>query len=166
MSAKNDPEYVLDKFNSVIGPLVNAKIVEIEAEKDALGVSLTGGLAQIDASAHYLQTFNDRMFQQKQALFIGIEEALAESLGPRTALELKIRCEIIFTHGLNKADDTWRRVSRYNRVIRELVEENFQSIIRSNQFTIKEMRPIRFDSPLKDGNEILVSGILVTTTLP
>jgi len=162
--AKYDLEDCLDDFETLLTSKLNAKISAIEAEKIAKGKGLANGLATIEAEAFFRQTWSDKILNNSPAIFFGIENVEAASGGMQTSERPTIFIECVIVDG-GMDTDTHRRINRYSRAIRELIEENFDSFTFASKIKVETVRPTSFKLELDTSEEIKVGGVSVSLNI-
>ena len=160
---KIDIEEILDSVKALLLADLNTKIAEIEAEKLAAGKGAVGGLAAVDAEAYFLQSWNEEILNYHPAIFYGIESQQAIP-GPVTAVRANIFIDVVFQDDGNRADDTWRRVNRYVRAIKEVIEKNAEKISGASRLQVETVSPGSFRLALDSSEEIKVGGVAIAAS--
>lgn len=160
--ARYDLEDCLDDIEAILKDKLAAKITAIEAEKTAKGKGIA--LANVQADAFFRQTWSDKILNYDPGIFFGIENLEAVSGGMQTAERVTIFIECVIVDGGNDAN-THRRVNRYSRAIREVCEENFDSLPFGSKIKIETVRPTSFKLELDSSEEIKVGGVSVSLTI-
>lgn len=162
--AKYDLEDCLDDFETLLTSKLNTKIAAIEAEKIAKGKGLDGGLSAVDSQAFFRQTWSDKILNYSPAIFFGIENVEAASGGMQTAERPTVFIEcVIVDGGMDML--THRKINRYSRAIKELIEENFDSFTFASKIKVETVRPTSFKLELDTSEEIKVGGVSVSLTI-
>ena len=122
MSEKQDAEYFINKFVTVIKDNLNAKITAINTAK---GDSL---LTAVDSNAYYYLTFGQRIPAYDPAVIFGASVELEGDVRSEVTERLIIAIEMVIS---SKAEadplQVMARVQRYRRAIAEVILENYRS---------------------------------------
>jgi len=167
MAAKFDAEDLLDSILGIMTDAstgLNAKITEIEAEKDAKGATLTPALASVASGSYHAQTWSNKILQTTPAIFYGIEDVQSLDGGGALAKTYKVFCEIVMVdNGLT--NDTHKRIARYSRALEEIFLKAFAPSIEAGRVKVDSVRPIQFKLELDSDEEVKVGGVSLTVTL-
>lgn len=157
-----DIETLLDDLKNLLQEKLNTKIDAIALEKSTS--EITFDMQQVQESSYHYQTWSDKILTQVPAIFYGIEEIQANGVGPATLEVYKIFVEIII---LDNGNDpyTQRRLLRYSRALKEVLQENYDSFPWSNKTKIETVRPVSFSLNQDTSEEIHVGGVSITTAL-
>ena len=159
-----DIEDCIDDFETLLKTGLNAKISAIESEKAAKGKGLSAGLSSVSSNAFFRQTWSDKILSYTPAIFFGVENVEASSGGQFTAENLKVFIEcVIVDSGMDT--DTHRRINRYSRAIKELIEENFDKLSFASRIKVETVRPTAFKIDLDTSEEIKVGGVSVSLSI-
>lgn len=162
--ARYDLEDCLDDFETLLKANLNAKIASIEAEKTAKGRGLSTGLPSVDAEGFFRQTWSDKILNYSPAIFFGIENVEAISGGMQTAERVTVFVEcVLVDNGMDT--DTHRRINRYSRAIKELIEENFDAFSFASKIKVETIRPTSFKLELDTSEEIKIGGASVSLSI-
>jgi len=162
--ARYDIEDCIDDFETLLKTSLNTKIAAIESEKSSKGKGLTTGLSSIAEDAFFRQTWSDKILNYTPAIFFGIENVETTSGGQLTSENLKIFIEcVIVDSGMDT--DTHRRINRYSRAIKELIEENFDKLSFASRIKVETVRPTAFKLELDTSEEIKVGGVSVSLSI-
>lgn len=160
--ARYDLEDCLDDFETLLKTKLNTKIAEIESEKVAKSKGIN--LEQVSGDAFFRQTWSDKILNYNPAIFFGIENLDPVSGGEITAERVTIFIECVIVDGGNDTN-THRRVNRYSRAIKELIEQNFDSIEYGSKIKVETVRPTSFKLELDTSEEIKVGGVSVSLNI-
>lgn len=169
--ARFDTENLMTNVLAIMTANLNAKIAAIEAEKIAGGAPATN-LQPVDntigadgtPNGYFEQTWSDKILNINPAIFYGLENITATSIGPATAERYSIFIEVVLVDsGMDNL--TKYRIHRYSRALKEIFEENYASLMSAAQIKIETVRPISFKLDLNSSEEIKVGGISLTTAL-
>jgi hypothetical protein len=162
--SKYDTEDLLESILGVMTSGLNTKITEIETEKIAAGKGLTPGLVAIASDAYYLQTWTDKILNNKVGIFYGIEDVQTQDGGGAAAKTYKIFCEVVLVDN-GQTNDTSKRIARYSRALEEIFLKAFADAVAYGKVKIDSVRPISFKLELDSDEEIKVGGVSLTITL-
>ena len=165
MSKKFDAEDVAAMILGIMkgGPL-NNQISAIETEKNAASQTLTPGLAQVDDTSYFFQTWNDKILNMSPAIFYGFEDMSAIDGGGVAAKKYKCFVEIVLVNN-GLTDDFAHRLLRYSRALEELFVKAFDKAAEMGKVTIEQVRPISFKVEENTSDEVMVGGILIGLSL-
>jgi hypothetical protein len=159
-----DGEDLLDDLYSILSTNLNSQITAVEAAKTALGKAVDPVLAGIASDAWYRQTWNDGILNKKPAIFYGIEDTVSVDGGGATGITYKIFVDVVYAdNGMNADAD--RRISRYARAIKEVLEKNIPTLNYCSRLKIEVVRPQSWKLELDSSEEIKVGGIAMTVTI-
>lgn len=162
-----DTERLLSDLENVLKTKLNTKIAAITAEKDALGVTLD--LPTVDVNEGiFFQTWDDKILNSSPGILYGLRDSVADgSPYSATAEKLTLFVEVYFTNPMNEADDGSgvRRILRYMRAIKEIVQENFDSNEILSKIKIKTITPLSFRLDNDSSDEIKVGGVELETSI-
>lgn len=159
-----DAEDLLDDIEETLKAQLPAKIAAIEAEKVAKGKGITGGLATVESTSYYRQTWNNAILNVSPAIFYGIEDTGSEGLGPVTKQQFKFFVEVVVTDGGNDSFGV-SRILRYSRAIKEVMEANFDRISNGNRWKVETVRPVAFKMNQDSSEETKVGGVSIITAI-
>lgn len=158
-----DSEVIVDEIKTILVAGLNTKIAAVEAEKVSLGKGVSGGLLPVPAAAYFVQTWDDKILLFKPAIFYGVEEIEPISIQGVTAQKVEIFIDVVLVASPNLLDDVWRRINRYTRAVKEVMESNVRKLnaMGGNSVTIKVVRPATYRLGLDNSEEIKVGGVSV-----
>lgn len=158
-----DSEILVDTLKEILLADLNTKIAAVEAEKVALSKGVSGGLLPVPAAAYFPQTWDDKILLFKPAIFYGVEEIEPIAIQGVTAQKVELFIDVVLVASQNLEDDTWRRVNRYTRAVKEVMEANVRKLnsMGGNSVTIKTVRPATFRLGLDNSEEIKVGGVSI-----
>jgi len=80
-----------------------------------------------------------------------------------TAQKVEIFIDVVLVASPNLLDDVWRRINRYTRAVKEVMESNVRKLnaMGGNSVTIKVVRPATYRLGLDNSEEIKVGGVSV-----
>lgn len=164
--AKFDAEDVIDMVREVMQKDVGGgttaldqKIAAVEAEKTAAGKGLAGGLESI--KKYYEQTWTDEILNNDPAIFFGIEDIAAESIGPATKKTYLLFVDICLIDN-QQTNDCHKRIHRYTRALEELFEQKFAPAVGAGQVKITQVRPMAFKLNQDSDEELKIGGIQIS----
>jgi hypothetical protein len=139
-----DIERIVDDITSFLQANVNTKITEINTEKND-GITLS----QIDNAAYFLQTLNYAVTNYNPFLHIAVIAVDTVPIGPATIANYRILVSVILE---NDTEDLaqGKKLFRYARVLKELFEKNFASILPAITFKVSSLAPGAFESPREE----------------
>jgi hypothetical protein len=168
MAYAKDIEDVLADVLSVMttGSALNNKIAEIEAEKVALGVGLSGGLAAIPSNGYFLQTWNDRPLNVNPAIFYGVEDDQVNDVGSGGMAQADTYrifiSAIVIDNGMS--NDNVKRVFRYSKALRQLFSSQAAKELQRLNMEISLVKPTGFND-INTNEPLKVGGIELKVTL-
>lgn len=151
-----DEEQILANLETVLKANLNTKITAINTEKND---SIT--LAAIDNNA-YVMDVDDKQVNYNPYIIYMIADQTSEACGPVTAQTLTINIAMI--HSDNGMDlNIVKRMLRYRRALREVIEDNFQKINQCGNVTIESLPVLSFQ---KNSSSIMskIVGINIITS--
>lgn len=160
---KVDVEVIIDAIYDILQANLNTKIAEIDAEKTAGGKGLDTVLAPIDTAAYFLQSWNDAILNYHPAIFYGAE-ILPTIDGPIAGIKATLFIDVIYQDDGNRNNDTWRRVNRYTRAVKEVIEANAGAIPGASRLKVETVRPESFRLAVDSSEEIKVCGVSITAS--
>ena len=166
-----DCEDLLDDIVALLKEKLPAKIDEIAAIKSENGKEIS--LPQISEEAYFYQNWSDKILNYPVAIFNGVENIQASGSGPATYEAYRIFVEVVVIDGgietaeINgvKTAVGIRKVNRYARAIREVLEDNFASLPWHTKTNIETVRPLSFTIDQNTSEEVKVGGVSITTGL-
>lgn len=134
---KFDEEQLLLNIETTLKNLFNTKVAEINTEKND---SIT--LATINNGA-FIMDADDREVNYDPYILYMIIDQTSEGRGPTTSETIVVNIALIHTdNGLDPS--VVRRMLRYRRALREVIEENFQKINPCGQCSIESLPLLSF----------------------
>lgn len=158
-----DEEDILDDIETLLKAQLNTNIAAIEAAKVIAGKGITGGLASIEATSYYRQSWDDRILNTSPSIYYGIEDVGSKGVGPGTVRQVKVFVEAVVVDSNNDGFAN-SRVLRYARAIREVFEQNY-AMFAEGKTIIETVRPTSFKLGLDSSEELKVGGVSLTTVL-
>lgn len=156
MALIDDKEVLLFTLRDFIRDNIGAKIDAINAEKND-GITLR----KPEATDFFVQSLNQRLNNSKIPIYIGFEDPVVnESVGP-SSIEtdrIQIIAMVADTSSKNDEDGTIRRALRYQRVLKELIENNWNDVKQKYRFKVSSVAPISFQF-LNSSNQMVALGI-------
>ena len=153
---KFDEELILSNLETILKANLNTKIGTINTEK---GDSIT--LATINDNA-YIMDVDDKEVNYNPYIIYMIADQTSESNGPVTSENLIINIALINSdNGMDKS--IVKRMLRYRRALREVIEDNFRNINQCGEVTIESLPVLSFQ---KGSSSIMskVVGINIITS--
>lgn len=154
---KFDEEQLLVNIETILKANLNTKITAINAEKNDTIV-----LATLDSNA-FAMDIDDKENNYNPYLIFMIADQTTEANGPHTAENLVINVALIVSdNGMDLK--IVRRMLRYRRCLKEVIEENFRKISPCGQVTIESLPVLSFQ---KSSSSIAskVVGINILTSI-
>ena len=158
--AKYDVETFLDAALVLIQANLETRIEAIDLEKgDNLGTPLIPSTSYFDSIAN--QTINKDNF-----IYYGINEVkTGAGEGPVSELDISLFFDVVmFNDNGSKEMASTRKALRYNRALREIIEEN-QTSFRVSRLKVVDLTPMNVKLNDDDGEIYKVSGIVLKATL-
>jgi hypothetical protein len=154
-----DVEDLFFEIEAIVKNNLNAKIVAVEAEKTAKGKGLA--LEQIASDAFYTQTWDDNIWNKSPAVMIALDTIRPISNDSLNAQIVPIVVEIILVKGINEAadGDTTRRILRYSRALKEIIEQNFDNNELRARIKVETIRPTSFRLEEDTSRELHFGGV-------
>lgn len=136
--AKYDLETVLSDISSVVTSNIAAKISAINSEKND---SIT--LKDLDSNAVAIQSMDGKVLNYNPFLYVGIVNLDGEA-SPREAATLQKWDVAVLMVLSDEAQDVeiYKKMFRYQRVLQEIFEENFESLSGYSKLKVKSQTPI------------------------
>jgi len=155
---KYDTEDFLDNVKAVLVANLNTKLTAIDAAKTQDTLSLP----QVAAAAYAFQGLNEEVINFDPFIVYGVESIvtipqLQGSANDVTVSVVLALCE----NGKNEID---RLMLRYSRAMKEVIEENYQSVGKGMKMVVSEFMPISFKFLNSDDNYKAV-GININATI-
>lgn len=162
-----DVEDLLTDFETILKTKLNDKIAAIAAEKSAKGVPLD--LPAIDVpQGIFFQTWDDQILNSSPGILYGLRESQADgSSYSVTGERVTLFAEVYFTQPMNEDSDAsgTRRILRYMRALKEIVQENFDENELRSKIKVKTLTPLSFRLEGDTSDEIKVGGVEIETAL-
>jgi hypothetical protein len=133
-----DEEKLLFDLETLVKSKLSAKLLSISNEKND-GITLEAPNA--DA---WFDSANDRVFNYNPFVYFGISDCKPFSVGNVSSREVTLFFEICFTDSGNFAST--KKVLRYTRALREIIEENYKKFAQAGTLKIEQMVPVTVDN--------------------
>lgn len=156
--AKYDLESILDDVKTTITSNIGAKITAINSEKSDDAV-----LVSISNDAYFLQSLDEEVVNKDPFVVYGIEDIESVYQHGNSSEILSIYVAIVISD--NGRKDINRVLFRYQRILKEIFEENFQNNNFSNKISVTRLTPVAFDA-FDSSAQFKAIGIILETTLP
>lgn len=153
-----DSESLLDEIEAALKASLNTKIQDINAE-----VSDGIVLKEIDNSAYILQELNTTQTNMDPFIFYGISNMLTTAEGPYALANISVEILIIFADNGNEKSIP-KLALRYNRALREALQDNWQMINNAQRLTIEDLLPVPY-TDLNTSETGRATGIKVLTSI-
>ncbi len=161
---KYDGEDILDDVIAMVQAGIEAKLIEIENQKISKGKGIEGGLPPPALAAYFRQTWSDKILNYSPAIFYGIQEVLADGVGPVTMEKFKIFVEVILVDS-GMDTNTSNRILRYSRALREVLQERFDAVADTGRIKIETVSPVSFKLEVDSSEELKVGGVSLTVAI-
>lgn len=159
---KFDAEDLLDGLEGLLKAKLNAQIKLVEGEKANKGKAI--GLSEIHPEAYFQQGLSREIINRSPIIHLGIAEITTIASSGATAEALKIYIEVvILDSGMDL--NTFKRVHRYTRAIREVVEKNYSLFPVAGKIKIETVEPSAFRLAEDTSENIKVGGVLVSAAI-
>ena len=161
---KYDIETLLSEVKAILVANLNTQIAAVEAEKVAAGAPATN-LKPVDVTDGYFeQSWSDKILNINPAIFYGVEQIQAIGTGPATGEVIKVFVEIV---AVDTQEDVLmgRRINRYSRAIKEVLEANYDKLSFGNKMKIETVRPISWRLDADTSEEVRVGGVSLITAI-
>lgn len=158
-----DIEDLLDQVETTLKAKLNDEIAAVEADKASRNKGVSGGLASIAASAYYRQTWNEKILNDKVAVFYGVGTIDPIDGGGVAAKKVKIFVYVVFVDNGQK-NDSHSRIFRYAKAIENVASRNFGNLGYASQVQIEAIAPLSLqDAGTSD--EMKIGGVHITTAI-
>lgn len=156
--AKYDTEDFLDNIKAVLIANLNTKLAAIDTAKTQDTLSLP----QVQTAAYAFQGLNEEVINFDPFIIYGVESIatipqLQGSATDITASVVLVLCE-------NGKDEIDRLMLRYSRALKEVIEENYQSVGKGIKMLVSEFMPISFKF-LNSDDSYKAVGININATI-
>lgn len=157
-----DIEDLLSGIEDALKRELNAQIQAVEAEKAAQGKAI--GLPVVDPRAYFEQTWSNEIMNRAPAIFFGLADTLPDGAGPATAQVVRIFVEMVT---IDSGQDVYglKRVHRYTRAIRQVIENNYDRFSQAGRIKVKTVEPASFKVSEDASNNIRVGGVLISAAI-
>lgn len=157
-----DIEDLITAVEKLLRQNLNARINAIEAEKAGQGKAI--GLPVVRQESYFEQTFSNEIMNSAPAIFYGLADNVPDGLGPTTAQVVQIFIEIVT---VDSGQDAFgiKRVHRYSRAIREVLQDNYDQISQAGRIKVKTVEPRSFKLSEDSSDNIKVGGVLITAAI-
>lgn len=153
-----DFENILDNVESILKTNLNTKISEVNTEKSD---SIT--LNDVDSSAYAFQSLNNEIVNFDPFIVYGLIDIESDGIGPYTSSEAIIQV-VLVACDTSEGVGMDRRMFRYQRAIKEVIESNWQSGGLGNKIKIDSLMPMTVKR-LDGSEEFKAIGIEIKTNL-
>jgi hypothetical protein len=159
---KYDVERAVSDILEIIKANLNDKIDEIQSEKDTLLGSANFSVDHVGADA-YFDSLDERVANYNPFIYYGIENT--EVIGEKGAtIESMALFFLVVLHNTFEDANISKRVLRYNRALKEIIEENFGQIRDLGGLRVTTLKPADMKD-LHTSHFHKVGGIIVNTEL-
>ncbi len=158
MSRKYDIENLLDGIKDLLVSKLNTKMTEIDGLKND---GLT--MRQVNSLAYAFQGMNEKVMNFNPYIVYGVESIdTIESIGG-SAIDVTSSVVLVLSEsGVANID---RLMIRYSRALKEVIEENYQSVGKGIKMTVNQFMPISFKLN-SDDTVYKAVGININATIP
>lgn len=153
-----DFEDVLNNLQSI---LVNNLNDYIDAINSVKADSIT--LPNLDTSAFIMQSMDERAMNFDPFCFFGIVDMESIVSGPSVAEDITIALTIVATDD-GTGNDMTKKMFRFQRVLKNLIKDKWQSGGISNRFEVNSLLPATITG-LDDTQMHRIAGIEIKTTI-
>lgn len=158
MARVYDLESLLTDLEALFKANLNNKIASIDNEKPN---SL--GLKPVVDEAYFLQTLNERAVNVDPFILYGVEDIQSTGLGPATQSSFQISVVLALADHGEEMNTTYR-MFRYQRAIREVLEENWNESTNGVKLTVTSLVPVQLSLFNSDDNYRAI-GVLITASM-
>lgn len=161
-----DIEKLLDDVKAILVTKLNAKIADISAEKASEANTLATPLLDT-VEGIFFHTWDDKILNHSPAILYGLRSSEVDGSGLSNAAEkVTIFIEVYYTNPMNEISDAagTRRMLRYMRALKEVLQENFDNNELRSKIKIKTFTPMSFRLD-ESSDDIKVGGVEVETSL-
>lgn len=152
MSNKYDVESFIDDIVGIIQGSLSTKVTAMNAEKN-------DGLELVSVDdANYYDDISQQVLNVDPFIYYTPVELDTTTQGQSTSLKVTIAVSVVF--GNLNASGTIKKVLRYSRILREILQENFKPSSKVSQLKIIEFIPT--DIALNDGSDFKIGGVQVS----
>lgn len=157
MTAKYDIETYLYELEEVVKNNLTAKLAEIDTEKGD-GIELK----TVDDNAYIVQNMDEKALSYDPAIFIWISNLQSIENYGDSAQTVTAEIDVIISNDLE--GDIDKRLWRYQRALREIIETNFYKISRTRQkVQVTSLTPVSL-ATINDDRLFKAIGIEVEAT--
>jgi hypothetical protein len=135
---RKDAEGILDRIIAVVKAELNTKITAINAEKNDSVV-----LDAIDDMAYAVQELNGTVQNYDPFVLVGIDNIESVGKGPMTSELISLTAVVILADA-GEDSEIVRRLLRYNRCLKDCVQNNWSDAHMGTRFEISSLVPIQF----------------------
>lgn len=153
-----DSESLLDEIETALKASLNTKILEINAEVDD-----KIDMQEIKADAYFLQELNSKQANYNPIVFYGISSMETSPNGPYTSANISVEILIIFADNGNEKNIP-KLAMRYNRALREVMQENWYMRINAQKLIIEDLLPVPY-TDLNSSETGRATGIKILTSI-
>ena len=155
--ARWDIEGVLDALETYLKANLNTKITAINTEK---GDSL---LSQVSTSAYNKQVLNEYSVNHDPFLILGVIDNISVvGEGPVSIQTFNIDVIIFFSE--QSASNTYKLIWRYQRALRETIQDGYNDIFRQVKFKLSGLTPTTI-AIKNDSQEHVGIGVSLTVSI-
>lgn len=155
MSGKYDVESFVDNVIDTIKTNLTTKVAEINAEKNDIY-----NLEVVD-NAHYYEDISQQVLNANPFIYYTPVELETTTVGANTSISITLAVSIVFDN--TNDSGTMKKVLRYSRVLREIVQNNHALSPSASSLKVTEFVPT--DITINDGSDFKMGGIHVTSTI-
>lgn len=155
MSNKYDVESHFKALLAIVKDNLNAKINEINVEKDD-----NFNLATFIDEQYYTSTA-DSVYNYDEFIYCDLVDLQTESVGASTSIKVGMVFEVVFSN-FNQIG-TLEKILRYSRCLREVIQEHWKRSSNCSGLKIEEILPTNIQ--LNQGSDFKVGGVSVTSTI-
>lgn len=155
---KYDIEQLEEDLLAIVQSNLPAKLAEIDAEKN------DGIILVAPTDSQYFSTTDDEVNNESVFIMYGADDSETVSIASSTSEDVKYFF-IVYTNDINSVPgETRKRILRYSRALKEVINENFRSISFASSLVVATVAPFSWGenerSPVYKAG-----GIYLRTTL-
>lgn len=153
-----DVEQIIEDFIQITKDNLNDKIVEIQAEKDALLGASNFDVSAIDSNAYFDQ-LDTRVANYDPFVYYGISDLKTSGYASAISLDISMFNLVVFSDNFED-ENAHKKALRYTRALSEIYRDNFASNRSTSGYEVSQMVPE--STKFNDGDGFFkLGGILV-----
>ena len=168
MGRKYDLENLVADVQALLAASLVAKVTAIEAEQVAAGLPAAWPSPEapaIDADAYYSFGWTDESLNKSVGVAVFLAEQTSEGQGPFTLLRYVLDIGV-YMSGTNNDPLADRKLLRYSKALKELLEEKWTKINNAaSKEKVETVGPIDFKFNVDSSDNCKIAGVTLSCTL-